>query len=731
MRGYGQFCPVAKAAQVFCERWTALIIRDLGSGVARFSELHRGVPLMSRSMLSRRLQELECEGIIERRPNEAGRGWTYHLTTAGRELLPAVKALGIWGQRWSRRDLAEGEVDVSQLLWSMERFVRAEAFGDRRTVVQFEFKEQPANRRRWWFVNEAGEAQLCVKDPGFEVDLYLTTRVRDMIRIWRGDISLAGALESGLLEVFGPPSLRRALPRWLALHPLAGVRPACEDVQQFRSHRLDTDATRDTDRAISALAARLSGPVLLPGQPEYEPARQIWNAMIDRYPAAIARCGGAADVKDCVDFARDNGMAVSVRGGGHNIAGTAICDDGLVIDLSGSRSIHVDARRRRVRVAPGVTLGELDREAQAFGLVVPAGIVSSTGVAGLTLAGGFGWLTRRWGFTSDNLISVDLVTAGGDLVRASRDENADLFWAIRGGGGNFGVVTSFEFGAHPLGPLVVAGMVVHPMARACQAIDLYREVCAAAPDELTSLLMLRKAPPAPFLPAAVHGQSVAVVAACHGGSPAVATKLMRPLKKFGQPLADTIEPKLFCEHQRLFDAAQPKGRRYYWKSDYFDELSAEVTDLLLFAAERLTSPHSAILVMHLGGAAARIPDNESAASHRHARYVVNIAASWEHPPDEPHVAWARQSFSAIAPYSLGGGYINFLTADELAAGDERVRASYGSYKYERLSRLKATWDPTNLFRHNQNISPATSEEIPRSRGREAEPQRREIRVRDR
>ena len=716
MKGYGQFCPVAKAAEVFCERWTALIVRDLGAGSMRFTELQRGVPLMSRSMLSQRLQRLESEGIIERRPNDAGRGWTYHLTPAGREFLPVVKALGLWGQRWSRRELADGKVDVGQLLWAMERFVRADAFGDRRTVVQFEFTDQPPNKRRWWFVNEAGEVHLCIKDPGFEVDLYLSARLRDMICIWRGDLSLTLALETGRLEALGPSSLRRALLAWLTLHPLAGVRSQREDAPQPHAPALGTNLSADPDRALEALAARVCGPVLQPGQPDYEAARQVWNATIDRYPAAIARCSGAADVKDCVDFARASETPLSVRGGGHNIAGTAICEDGLVIDLSGLRSVQVDPQRRRVRVAPGATLGDLDRETQAFGLAVPGGIVSTTGIAGVTLAGGFGWLTRKWGYTSDSLLSVDLVTAAGDFVRASRDENADLFWAIRGGGGNFGIVTSFEYQAHPLGPQVMAGIVVHPFSRAHETVELYRQLCETPPDELTCLLLLRKAPPAPFLPAEVHGRPIAAIAACYAGGLAAARKAIRPLKTFGRPLADTIEPKPFCDHQKLLDAAQPKGRRYYWKSDYVGAFPAGLADVLLAAAEGLTSPHSAILVMQLGGAMGRVGEGESAVSHRNARYLVNFSASWEHTPDEAHVAWARQCLSAMTPFSLGGGYVNFLTADELAAGDTRVRAAYGAAKYARLAVLKARWDPTNLFRHNQNIGPAVPSEIREERG---------------
>lgn len=467
--------------------------------------------------------------------------------------------------------------------------------------------------------------------------------------------------------------------------------------------------SQTTNGTFDALATRLRGRLLRPADVDYDDARHIWNAVIDRRPAAIAQCSGAADVRDCIRFACEVDVPFSIRGGGHNIAGTAVCDGGLMIDLSGRRGIHVDMERRRVRVEPGATLGDLDRETLAHGLAVPAGIVSTTGVAGLALAGGFGWLSRKWGYTCDHLLSADVVTAQGDFVRASAEEHPDLFWGLKGGGGNFGVVTSFEFAARPLGPAVTAGIAVHPLENGREVLALYRELAAAAPEELSLLLVLRKAPPAPFIPEEMHGRPIAAIAVCHPEPGDAAERAVGPIRRCGPPAADNIQAKPFNAHQTLLDAAQPKGRHYYWKSDYIADFPQGIDDVLLGAAERLTSPHSGILVMQLGGAIARVGRHESAVGYRDAGHVVNIAGSWEDPkePAERHIGWARETFEALQPFSMGGGYVNFLTADELAEkSGSRVRAAFDGDTYERLRRLKRSWDPDNLFRHNQNITPA-------------------------
>jgi FAD/FMN-containing dehydrogenase len=367
------------------------------------------------------------------------------------------------------------------------------------------------------------------------------------------------------------------------------------------------------------------------------------------------------------------------------------------------KGVQLDLGDGVARVQPGCNWGDVDREGQAFGLSVPSGIVSTTGVSGLTLGGGFGWLTRSYGFTSDNLVSVDMVTADGGFVRASESENADLFWGVRGGGGNFGVVTSFAFRLRPVGPEVVAGMVLHPMSEADALIDLYREVTASAPDELCCLLVLRLAPPLPVIPEEVHGRPVAGIIVCYNGPIEEGLEAVRPIKGFGTPIADLIGPKPFVAHQTMLDAGQPFGRQYYWKSDYFDGLPPAAARGLVAQAERITSPHSAILFMHLGGAARRFPADGSALGYRDAEYVFNVQSAWTDPAEsDTHVAWARETWQAMTPHSTGAGYVNFMTEDE---GEERVRAAYGRQIYDRLTRLKAKYDPGNLFRLNHNIKP--------------------------
>lgn len=455
---------------------------------------------------------------------------------------------------------------------------------------------------------------------------------------------------------------------------------------------------------VEAFKASLGGALLLPGSNGYDDTRTIWNAMIDKKPALIARCSGTADVITAVNFAREHDLLISVRGGGHNIAGFALCDDGLTIDLSGMKGLHVDLKTRKVRAQPGCRLGDLDRETQIFGLAVPAGIVTDTGIAGLTLGGGFGWLTRRFGYTCDNLVSADVVTADGSFLKASEKENSDLFWGLRGGGGNFGIVTSFEYQAHPVGPQVTAGMVIHPMERAPEVVEFFREFSANASEELCCVLILRLAPPAPFLPKEVHGKPIVAIAVCHSGSLEHGERAVRPVKEFGDPLADIIGPKPFVVHQTLFDVAMAPGRHYYWKSHYLLEFPESAGGVLMDHAAKITSPHSSILVFQLGGALARFGETDTPAGNRNAAYVLNVAASWEAPAQtDEHVAWSRACWSAMQKFSTGGVNVNFLTGEE---GDKRIRAAYGAANYKRLVELKNKYDPQNMFRLNQNIPPS-------------------------
>ncbi len=457
-----------------------------------------------------------------------------------------------------------------------------------------------------------------------------------------------------------------------------------------------------TVNALQALRAQLRGALLEPADAGYDTARAIWNGMIDKRPALIARCNGVADVVAAVNFAREHQLLLAVRSGGHNIAGTALCDGGLVIDLSGLRGIQVDPQARIVRAQPGACWGDLDHETQAFGLATPGGIVSTTGIAGLTLGGGFGWLSRKHGLTVDNLRSVDMVTADGEFKTVSQSQHPDLFWGVRGGGGNFGVVTSLEYDLHPVGPTVMAGMLVYPIEAARDVLRFYRDFTANAPDELASAAFLRIAPPAPFLPKAIHGQPVVGLIVCHTGPLADAEAHLRPLKAFGAPIADLIGPKPFRLHQTLLDSGSPTGRHYYWKSEYLPDLSDAAIETALTFGSRLSSPLSTVLVFQLGGAIARVPAAGTAAAHRDAAYVFNIQSSWvEAGETNRHVQWTRAAWSAMQPFSTGGTYSNFLTADE---GAERTHAAYGA-SWDRLAALKARYDPANLFRVNQNIQP--------------------------
>jgi FAD/FMN-containing dehydrogenase len=424
--------------------------------------------------------------------------------------------------------------------------------------------------------------------------------------------------------------------------------------------------------------------------------------MIDRRPAAVVRAAGAADAIQAVDFAAKHRLLLAVRGGGHNIAGNAVCEGGLMLDLSRMKSVRVDPMARTARVEPGATLGDFDREAQAFGLATPMGINSTTGVAGLTLGGGFGWLSRKFGLTIDNLLSADVVTAGAKLVHASEKENPDLFWAIRGGGGNFGVVTSFEFRLHPVGPEVLAGLIVHPFSRAKDLLQGYRKFVAGAPDELTCWVVMRKAPPLPFLPKEVHGTEVLVFALCYAGDLEKGRKAIAPLQALGQPIADLVGPNPFAGWQTAFDPLLQPGARNYWKSHDFVELGDGAIDLLREFAGRLPSPDCEVFIGHLGGAVNRIAAEATAYPHRNVNFVMNVHTRWSDPAqDKSCIAWARELFDKMAPHATGGVYVNFMPEDE----SQRVRSGAYGPNFERLAKLKAKYDPENLFRLNQNIRP--------------------------
>jgi FAD/FMN-containing dehydrogenase len=455
--------------------------------------------------------------------------------------------------------------------------------------------------------------------------------------------------------------------------------------------------------AFDELGESLGGELVLPTSADYDTARRIWNGAIDRHPACIARCTSVADVVAAVRFARERDLLVAVRSGGHGVAGHAVCDEGLVIDLSPMKGIRVDPHARTARAQAGVLWGELDRETQLHGLATVGGIVTHTGIAGLTLGGGIGWLMRKHGATVDNLLSVDLVTADGEVATASQNVNPDLFWGVRGGGGNFGIATSFEYRLHRVGPTVLAGPIFHPLEDAPEILRFYREFAAAAPDELTTIFELSMAPPAPFLPPEVHGKPIVMVGACYAGPPEAGVDVVRPLKEFGNPIVDLLEPKPYVALQSMFDPSVPHGWHRYWKAVELPPLTDEAIDTLVEHASVQTSPRSYCIVFQLGGALARVDEGETAFSQRSAAHNANINAVWTEDDPEPdrHITWARDFFDALQAHAGERVYVNFL-GDE---GQERVRAAYGERNYERLARLKRVYDETNFFRHNQNVQP--------------------------
>ena len=456
-----------------------------------------------------------------------------------------------------------------------------------------------------------------------------------------------------------------------------------------------------TGLPIDELRERFRGPVIARGDEGYDAAAAVWNGSIRRRPAIVARCTGPADVVAAIEFARRHHLPIAVRGGGHNIAGNATCDDGLVVDLSMLRAVRIDPSRRVAHVSPGCVWGDVDHETQAFGLAVPGGIVSTTGVAGFTLGGGFGHLTRRFGFASDNLIGADVVLADGSYLRASAEENDDLFWAIRGGGGNFGVVTSFDFHLHEAGPEVLGGLIFHPAERAPALLRFLRDFLPASSEELTVFSVLRKAPAAPFVPAEFHGRPVIANLVVHSGEPARAESDLAPLRSFAKPLVDLVTRRPYTAVQAMTDASWLPGFENYWKSDYLTGIPDEAIEVLTEHLETISSPLSDFKVAYLGGAASRLPD-DSALSHRTLPYILNINTRWRAgEPAEPHLAWTRSLFEAMQPFSEGKVYVNFLM-DE---GKDRVRAAYDPDKYERLVAAKRRYDPDNFFRLNQNIKP--------------------------
>ena len=450
---------------------------------------------------------------------------------------------------------------------------------------------------------------------------------------------------------------------------------------------------RITPERLVALAAEFRGGLLRPGDAAFDEARRVHNGMVDRTPAVIARCTGVADVQAAIRFAHEHSLPVSIRGGGHGIAGTAIAEGGIVIDMAPMKGVVVDPKARRVRAQGGVTWSELDRETQVFGLATTGGAISSTGIAGLTLGGGLGWLMRRHGLSCDNLRSAQVVLADGRCVTASASENEDLFWALRGGGGNFGVVTSFEYELHPIGP-VVAGMLLHPLAAARDVLRAYRAFTQTAPDELTLYAGLLTGP---------DGSPLVGLLPCYCGPAAKGEELLRPLIEFGSPVVNTIGPVPYSAVQTQLDGAYPKGALNYWKSSFLASIPDDLFDVLIRQYEQVPSPMTSIVIEQLGGAIGRVPADATAFAHRGAAYNLLITGVWQDPAENAaNIAWTRATFEAAKPFALPGVYVNYLDEDDIAA---RSVTGFGA-NYQRLQAVKKQYDPANFFQSNQNISPA-------------------------
>jgi FAD/FMN-containing dehydrogenase len=467
-------------------------------------------------------------------------------------------------------------------------------------------------------------------------------------------------------------------------------------------HQAPSGGAALPDDAIAALKAGLKGRLLRPADDGYDAARRVWNGMIDRRPAAIARCADVADVMAAVRFARDQAVPVSIRGGSHNVTGAAVCDGGLVIDLSSMKGTQIDPKARIVRAQGGCTWGDVDHATHAFGLATPGGVISTTGIAGLTLGGGIGHLTRKYGLSCDNLRSADVVTADGQFVEASARTNPDLFWALRGGGGNFGVVTSFEFALHPVST-VYAGPVLYTLDHARDAMRLYRDYMEEAPDDLNGFFAFLIVPPAPPFPEHLRNKTLCGVILCFSGPGDKAEAAVAPFRKFGPPALDFCGPLPFPALQNHFDALVPAGLQNYWKADFVETLSDEAIDVHVRFGPRVPTVSSVVHIYPTSGAARRVGKADTAYYHRHARYVHVIAAMYPDPADTPkNVAWVREYWTALHPLSTGGAYVNFLMEE----GEDRVKATYGA-NYARLAAVKAKYDPTNLFHLNQNIAPAS------------------------
>jgi FAD/FMN-containing dehydrogenase len=464
----------------------------------------------------------------------------------------------------------------------------------------------------------------------------------------------------------------------------------------------ETTAIKDINKTrFEKFKKEFKGQLIRPGDPSYEQNRRVWNGMIDKHPALIARCSNKDDIVLSVNFARENDLVTAVRGGGHNVAGNAVCDGGIVIDLSRMKAIEVDKERRIATAEPGIIWGEFDRATEPFGLVTTGGLISTTGIAGFTLGGGIGWVMRKFGLTCDNLVSAEIVTAEGQSLIASENENSDLFWGIRGGGGNFGIVSKFQFRLHPISNHI-GSLIIHPFDKAGDLLRCFNEYINEIPDEISPMLAFLTAPPAPFLPKEVHGQKVVAILSSYIDQNEKGERALRKLREWGRPIADLTAPMPYTAWQSMLDADAPAGFQNYWKSTYLNEISDDAIDAVLSTVSDIPSPRSMVHFQYLSGAVSRVHEDATAFAHRSSPLVLNIISLWDDvTKNEKNIEWTRKLYSAMEPFSTGGVYVNFLGEE----GEDRVRAAYGPKHYQRLAALKKKYDPTNFFRLNQNIRP--------------------------
>lgn len=715
MRDYSQFCPIARGSEVLAERWTPIILRNLLLGARTFNDIAAGAPGLSRALLVRRLRELERAGVIEIRPKPDGRGSLYEPTRAGRELWQVLRAIGDWAEQWT--DVTTEHADPEMVLWSwVQAYVRHDLLPDARVVVRFNYERHGRPGRVWLHI-ERQEAELCRFDPGFGNDVTVT--IHDPLAFSRWHLGLldwAAAVRAGGLEVSGPAPLRRAVPTWNAAPqrharkraeaqrtPDTAPELPLEAVPRQPAPITPTPGTRTTPArpTIPGFAGRL----ITADAPDYDAARAIWNGAIDRRPRLIARCESAQDVTAALAYGQQRCLDVRVRGGGHGVAGDAVCDDGLVIDLRGLKRVTIDPAVATATVGGGVLWGELDTAAQAFGLATTGGIVSHTGVAGLTLGGGIGWLMRRHGLSVDNLVGAEVVTADGRHLAVDGREQPELLWGLRGGGGGLGVVTSFTFRLHPVPAELLAGQVAWALEDAPQVLRAYRDFAATGPREVATTVCLRRLPPTSLLPVELHRRPVCLIGMLALAEPGAAERLLAPLRDLGRPLFDLVRYRPYTNLQSMIDPTVPHGWHYYWKGTGLSGLADDAIDTLVEQTARARSPWSFAILFHLGGQVAEVAPETTAYSRRDVPFELNINAVWlpEEPLADTEPAWARGVLAELTPHQAGV-YVNFLDRDDR----DRAAGSLAPAAAERLERLRGALDPDGLLRPPRLPAPAAA-----------------------